>query len=42
MRALREVMRMYRDPINDLLPCNWVNTNAAQIMFEMSNIVTPA
>ena len=38
----RIISRSDTDPIDDLLPYNWVNTNAGQTMFEMSNIVTAA
>ncbi|MGF7156185.1 hypothetical protein GGR40_003981 [Novosphingobium gossypii] len=38
----RIISRSDTDPIDDLLPYNWVNTNAGQTMFEMSNVVTPA
>ena len=30
------------DPIDDLLPYNWIDTHAGQTMFEMSNIATAA
>ncbi|MEW6294650.1 MAG: transposase domain-containing protein [Pseudomonadota bacterium] len=30
------------DPIDDLLPYNWVNTNAAQASFETSDIARAA
>lgn len=30
------------DPIDDLLPYSWVDTNAAQTMFEMTSIASAA
>jgi transposase len=38
----RIITRSDTDPIDDLLPYNWVDTNARQTMFEMSNIATAA
>jgi transposase len=38
----RIITRSDTDPIDDLLPYNWVDTNAAQTMFEISNIATAA
>jgi transposase len=38
----RIITRCDTDPIDDLLPYNWVDTKAAQTVFEMSNIATAA
>jgi hypothetical protein len=38
----RIVTRADTDTIDDLLPYNWVDTNAAQTMFEMSDIASAA
>jgi hypothetical protein len=38
----RIITRTDTDPIDDLLPCNWVYTNAAQTAFEMSSIASAA
>nr|WP_269800248.1 transposase domain-containing protein [Novosphingobium kunmingense] len=38
----RIITRSDTDPIDGLLPYNWVDTNAGQIVFEMSNIATAA
>jgi hypothetical protein len=38
----RIITRSDTDPIDDLLPYNWVDTKAGQIVFEMSNIATAA
>lgn len=38
----RIITRADTDPIDDLLPYNWVDTNAAQAMFEMSSIANAA
>ena len=36
------VTRADTDPIDDLLPYNWANTNAGQTAFEMSNLASAA
>jgi hypothetical protein len=38
----RIVTRGDREPIDDLLPGNWVDTMAAEMTFETSVIATPA
>lgn len=38
----RIITRSDTDPIDDLLPYNWVNTNAGQTAFEMSNLASAA
>lgn len=38
----RIVTRADTDPIDDLLPYNWANTNAGQTAFEMSNLASAA
>nr|BAF03482.1 putative transposase [Novosphingobium sp. KA1] len=38
----RIITRSDTDPIDDLLPYNWIDTHAGQTMFEMSNIATAA
>lgn len=38
----RIITRSDTDPIDDLLPYNWVDTNAGQSVFEMSNIASAA
>ena len=38
----RIITRSDTDPIDDLLPYNWVDTNAGQTVFEMSNLASAA
>lgn len=38
----RVITRSDTDPIDDLLPYNWVDTNAGQTAFEMSNLASAA
>ncbi len=36
----RIITRADTDPIDDLMPYNWVGTNAGQTVLEMSNIAS--